>query len=134
MKIRCVILRRNRTQHVKKVDQRRGFFRFNRGIYLLRKEDINLTYKLSSLPHVNPTPELLFFEGDPIPVSHVHDEGRAGKFLDSIVISNALEEIGQPRGIFFEVIGDYLRNPFKIIFLVFAVVIGIGLIQSLFRG
>lgn len=150
MRIRCVILRRNRTLRVSHYKQERGFFRFNKGIYLLRKEDVNLNYSLDKKLKYVPKPELYFIEGHPIPIGKKEDtadfieitdtEGKiiripritkASAFLDKLVISNALREVGKPRGLMWEVVADYVKNPFNVFMLVIAFIVFVSFIVNL---
>lgn len=150
MQIRCIILRRNRTLRVSKYKQERGFFRFNKGIYLLRKEDVNLNYNLDKKLKYAPKPELYFIEGHPIPIGITEDlenfieikdgEGnvikipritKASAFLDKLVISNALREVGKPRGLMWEVVADYVKNPFNVFMLVISFIVFVSFIVNL---
>lgn len=141
MRIRCVILRRNRNLKTSDYPQERGFFRFNKGIYLLRKEDVNLRVEIDKKRPYKSKPELYFIEGHPIPlgvseeITYKEVVGKDGKtvkipnptkasaFLDNLVISNALKETGKPRGLFWEVVGDYMKKPFNLLILVFAFIV-----------
>lgn len=149
MRIRCVILRRNRTLKIVQHKHERGFFRYNKGIYLLRKEDVNLKYGLDSKVKYAPKPELYFIEGHPIPLGLEDTEDfievkgpegqnvkipkitKASAFLDKLVISNALKEVGKPRGLMWEVVADYVKNPFNVFMLVIAFIVFISFIVNL---
>ena len=151
MRIRCIILRRNRTLRISHYKQERGFFRFNKGIYLLRKEDVNLYHNEDKKIKYIPKPELYFIEGHPIPIGikdvetgeviEIEDsEGnkikipritKASAFLDKLVISNALREVGKPRGLMWEVMADYVKNPFNVFMLVIAFIVFVSFIVNL---
>jgi hypothetical protein len=130
--------------------QDRGFFRFNKGIYLLRKEDVNLKFTVEGKKPYTPTPELYFIEGHPIPLGKTDDSEefidvpgpdgkttkvknitKASAFLDKLVISNALMEVGKPRGLIWEVVADYVKKPFNVFILVIAFIVLVSFLVNL---
>lgn len=138
MKIKCYILRKDRTATVKQVDPNKGTFRFNEGLYLLNKKAVNLVDREA-------TPELIFIEGNPNPVfnenkKEVTDNTKKTKkdttpeptLLDHQVMKNALKVTGAPRGLGLDIIADYMKDPTKILMLVFAIIIFVAFIGGYF--
>lgn len=62
------MIRRNRTARILKVSSNHDFFEWNLGVYMLDPESVNLTSKDDV--SANPTPELVFREGDPVPLGY----------------------------------------------------------------
>jgi hypothetical protein len=140
MKIRCIILRRNRTIIIKLIDATKSFFRYNNGIYLTPKNFVNLISNIDNTPSVSQIPELLYFEDDPVPLKIIlaedeedakqELEARSGKFLDKVVVGNALKELAKPQGLGFQVLLEYIRSPSKLIPVLFILIIVFTLIYE----
>lgn len=126
-KIRCIILCKNRGVKTVNVNAKANYFRFQRGIYNVDREAVNLTVLVSG---PNPVAELIYFEGDPRPFQ---SETNPVKLLDTQLIENALKQSSAPRGIALEIIRDYLKDPVKLIPLMFAAIIFIAFIRGLFQ-
>lgn len=86
------------------------------------KADVNLNDKA--------IPELIYYENDPLPLTiHEKREERSKEFLNQIVISKAMEELGQPSSMFLEIIAGYIKSPSKMFMLVFLIIIILSLIN-----
>ncbi|MBA7493350.1 hypothetical protein ES702_03908 [subsurface metagenome] len=145
MKIRCIILRRNRTIILKPIDGNNSFFRFSKGIYLTPKNFVNLVSQIDKTPSVRQHPELIYFEDDPVPLKIILNKDkkesqkeldkRSGKFLDKVVIGNALKELAKPQGIGFQILMEYIKSPQKMIPMLFMIIIVCSLIYHfIFSG
>lgn len=140
MKIRCIILRRNRTIIRKYIDANKSFFRYNKGIYLTPKNFVNLISQVDKTPSISQHSELLYFEDDPVPLKIIvaknekeakkELQARSGKFLDKVVIGNALKELAKPQGIGFQVLLEYVKSPSKIIPILFFGIIAFTVIYQ----
>jgi len=144
MKIRCIILRRNRTIIVKTINGEKSFFRYNKGIYLTPKNFVNLISQVNTIPSIRQHPELIYFEDDPVPLKTIIGddetkikeklEARSGKFLDKVVVSNALKELAKPEGIGFQILLEYVKSPSKLLPMLFILIIIMALISQLLSG
>ena len=114
------MLRKNRTVETRKVDPLESYFKVRGNLYTVPKEAVNLIC-YADKPN-NPHAELIYIEGDPIPVSTAASID-SNKILDAIVIKNALENAAQPRGFGMEILLDYLKSPGKIMVLAFVGII-----------
>lgn len=115
-KIKAIILCKNRTVKERKVNSLEPFFKVRGNLYTVPKEAVNLIC-YADKPN-NPHAELIYIEGDPIPVS-TSSSLKSSEVLDAIVIKNALESAAQPRGFGMEILLDYLKSPGKIMVLAF---------------
>jgi hypothetical protein len=130
MNINCRIFCKDRTIETVKVNARHQEFTFNKGLYVIPKEAVNL-FKLEGKPRYEP--ELVFIEGEPLPVNAEKTSTASSDFLTRIVIRNALKQSSRMKSEMFGLIADYMRNPGKIILLVFALTI-VGALISAFMG
>lgn len=121
-KIRCVILRKDRTKDTLKVSSDSESFKYKKGIYNVDIEAVN---------NANPAmvPELVFFEDVPSPIG---SKSSPVKLLDKQIIMDFIKTASHPRGMALEIIADYLRNPAKLILLAFAAAILIAVLQGVF--
>lgn len=130
-KIKCVILRTNRTIKILVKNIKTGEFRYNKGLYLMPKQYVSL---ISDQGVIKEIPELIYYENDPLPINIINRKKMSGSFLDDIVIEKVLSTTAKPSSLFFQVIAEYLRNPFKIVMLAFALLIAIVLLNSILTG
>ena len=119
---------KNRTIKQLEVNTEREFFTFNRGLYTIPKEAVNFHYDPK---HPGDTwPELYYIENNPTPVNATNTD-TAG-FLNSVVLKNALQQVSAQPSEFMSVIYDYARNPSKLIFAAFALIILLSFLSGLF--
>lgn len=130
-KIKCTILRTNRTIKILVKNIKTGEFRYNKGLYLMPKQYVSL---ISDQGVIKEIPELIYYENDPLPINIINRKKMSGSFLDDIVIAKVLTTTAKPSSLMFQVIAEYLRNPFKIVMLAFAILIAIVLINSVLSG
>jgi len=120
-KIRCIILRKDRTKAVIKVSSDKEFFRYKQGIYNVDREAVN-----NSNPSM--TPELVFVEGVPRPIG---SKSSGVKCLDKQLIENFVKTASHPRSLGLEIIADYMRNPSKLILLAVGLAVLIAVLQGM---
>lgn len=118
---------KNRTIKKLEVDSTKDSFKYNKGLYIIRKEAVNfyLDPKKESLVY----PELIYMEDRPSPVNAITED--SSHFLNAVVLKNALEQTSDQKSEFGAIIGEYARNPGKIMMLVFAVIILIAFLGGL---
>ncbi|MEX2738069.1 MAG: hypothetical protein Q6356_003255 [Candidatus Wukongarchaeota archaeon] len=122
MKIHVFILRKDRCIDEIEVSPDDQFFKYNKGLYSLESDAVNLTTKNDV---VSSFPELYYFEGDPFPIkATVKAKENETNFLEEIVLENALEQLAGVPSETMQLIFDYIRDPKKILFLVFILIIG----------
>ena len=128
MKIRCLILRKDKQIIEKKVNPNTSRFKYQGGLYTLNKEAVNIT----EYPErgVNPTPELIYVEGNPLPVNV---SGNVMTFLDHLVVQNALQQVSNPRSKIFSLVADYVKNPVKLIPLVIVFIILVAFLMGMIK-
>jgi len=114
-KINVILLRKNKTVERRKVSPNQPFMKVRGNLYTVPKEAVNLiVYDMWIEPPNNPHAELIYVEGDPVPVSNLSTM-KADTFLEKVVIENALKGAGHPKGFILEILGDYLKAPGKIL-------------------
>lgn len=128
MKIRCIILRKDRSIEIVKANPSASHFRWKDGIYTIDKDAVNLTKKDGN---ANPTPELIYIEGNPQPIS-IDGTESTQEFLEHTVIENILRATAEPTGFILDIIGDYLKDPSKLLMLVIVLIIAIAGIGGMF--
>lgn len=119
---------RDRGVKVLKVDSAKKEFTFRKGLYLISNEAVSLAENKKGLTHV---PELVYTEGNPLALSESLNEDEYRKALDSIVFENFLSQTGAFSWAGFDIIGDYIRNPYKIFILVIALIVLLAGLQGL---
>jgi len=126
-KIEIIMLRKNKTVERRRIKPDQPFLKIRGNLYTIPKEAVNLIVFEGEAN--NPHSELIYVEGDPIPVCTITDV-KADAFLEKLVIDNALKSAGEPKGFFLEILGEYLKAPGKILgltivgIIVFAVIGG----------
>ena len=131
MSFKALILLKNREAIPHRANAKKGHFRFGDGIYVISETEIqNVKMKGKILGA-----EVIYFEGNPNAVKY-KKQGTAdtsGKYLDEIVILNALKQTGSaPRfdfGNMFSFLAP-LKNPVNLMYYFFFAVIVYGLIAQ----
>jgi len=108
------MLLKNRTVEKRMISSTEPFFKVRGNLYTIPKEAVNLI--VISGKGNNPHAELIYVEGNPIPVSKATSIN-ADDLLDKLVIENALRNTGQTPSFAWSIIGDYLKSPGKILML-----------------
>ena len=127
-KIKIIILRKNRNADFTSISPDAPFFKRRGHLYTIPKEAIcmaHFEYKTN-----NPRAELIYVEGDPIPIS-LEDTLVPVNVLSNLVIRNALKATGKPKTAILELVMDYAKNPGKIFLLVIALIVFIAFLSSL---
>jgi len=129
MKIHALIIRKDRSIHEEMVNAGASKFTFNRGLYTIPREAVNLV-KWNGKEDVYP--ELIYMEGDPLPVNVV--EGSAQQFLEHTVLENALKQTAEPKGWILDLFLDYMKNPPKLFLLMIIIIIAASVIGGFLLG
>ena len=127
MKIKCLIIGKDRYITEVNVDSRKANFSYNEGLYIIPSGAVNLAEFADGKKE--PYPELVYHENDPMPVN-VKNAGSMAEFLDKEVVANAIKQISEPKSEFFTIISDYVRNPNKLFLAVFALIILLAFLGS----
>jgi hypothetical protein len=135
MKIRAYILTKGREVLVEEIDDYRDYFSLGSHLYYLDRKAVALTSKYGKL---NPTPEVIYFEGVPIPVGCSESKS----LLDDVVADNFLRQFGEGLGVFGFFKNLYLKlkssDPLKfftwVIILIIIVYLAYSLLGSLLTG
>lgn len=87
---------------------------------------------------------MLYFEDDPVPLkiiiaknekeAQTKLQARSGKFLDKVIIGNALKELAKPQGIGFQLLMEYVKSPSKIIPILFFGIIAFTVIYQFIQS
>lgn len=129
MRIQCYILKRDRTISVIGVSREKDHFRYNRGLYEIKPEAVNISTVAGV---VSSQPELFYVEGCPIPLtSEASDDADSQTFLDEVVLQNAIKGLAGEPGMGLTLLLEYVRDPKKMILMVFAFIILIAFLQGI---
>jgi hypothetical protein len=115
MIIYCRIICKDRSITTVKVDARKANFTYNKGLYTIPKESVNLTDFADG--KTEPYPELVFIEGGALPVNAISADVQG--FLEQTVLANALKQVARSQSDWMAMIMDYLRHPSKLLILMF---------------
>ncbi len=124
MIISCRMIGKDRSITTVKVDARRANFTYNKGLYTIPKESVNLTEYTDA--KTESYPELVFIEGVALPVNIT--SGNVQGFLEQTVMANALKQVSRSQSNWGALIMDYLRHPSKLLILAFVGIIIAALI------
>lgn len=130
MNIKCLIIGKDRHVNRVNVDARKSEFTFNSGLYTVPKEAVNLTEFADGKTECYP--ELVYIEGEALPVNQ--KDGSIATFLEATVIENALKQTSRSKSDFMSVVYDYMRNPPKLVMLLFVGIIALAVVGSLLQG
>ena len=128
-KINCIIITKAKGIVIKKVSDSKDFFVWRKGIYNLDRTSVGLTKRPGF--GLNPSPELIFIEGEPMPINSEVDPTL---LLERIVIDNALKQVSDVRFPFLNWIMDILEfikeNPFTMIWFIIIFVVLYAVVVS----
>lgn len=119
MIISCRIIGKDRSITTVKVDARKNNFTYNKGLYTLPKESVNLTDFADG--KTESYPELVFIEGVALPVNAISADVQG--FLEQTVLANALKQVARSQSDWMAMIMDYMRHPSKLLILAFVGII-----------
>jgi hypothetical protein len=126
------MLRKDKTVSYKHLSADEVYFKDRGNLYMIPKEAVN-SIAFADKPN-NPHAELIYVEGNPIPVFETSDTKMSGEtFLEELVIENVLKSTGQPEGFFFEVLKDYLKSPGKLLMLTVVGIIVLAVLSQMFK-
>lgn len=136
-RIHCYIINRNHDVRRKKVNPNKESFKERDSIYMIPSDCVTLS---STEKGLNPQAELFYVEDNPLPINfkpkkYKDDEGKEIEYtpdqmlMDKTWIEKVFKDAGKPSGFAFDVISDYLRDPRKLMMLVFVLII-VGAIMT----
>lgn len=122
MDFTVLMLRKDRTVERLSVSPDKRFFRFKRGTYNIDKEAVNLraSATMKAKPTIEEVAELVFIEGNP---NAIGSKSTPSKVLGEKVVESALVQAGEPKGIWGELLVEYMRHPANFIIIAFAILI-----------
>ena len=127
MSFNALMLLKNRQAVIHKADARKTSFKFGGGSYIITETDIQNVEQKGKILGA----EAIYFEGNPCAVGYKEFKDKSGKFLNEIVILNALKQTASGPavdwGSSFAFLAP-LKNPVNLIYLLFAAVIVYGLL------
>ena len=131
MSFKALILLKNREAVIHNANANKSHFRFGDGIYVISEANIQNVKVGGKIRGA----EAIYFEGNPNAVGYLTMSDTSGKYLDEIVILNALKQTGSaPRFDF----GNWLsmlaplKNPTNLMYGFFFAVIIYGLLAQAF--
>lgn len=130
MMITCWIIGKDRYITKINVDPKKANFTHNNGLYTIPKEAVNLAEFPEGKTEIYP--ELFYVESVALPVNV--QTGDVSGFLTETVVSNALKQVAHPRSNFMNVVYDYMRNPPKLMMLMFVGIIGLAILGAILSG
>lgn len=131
MSFKAVILLKNREAIIHNANAKKSHFRFGDGIYVISEANIQNVKVGGKIRGA----EAIYFEGNPNAVGYNSMSDTSGKYLDEIVILNALKQTGSaPRfdfGSWLSMLAP-LKNPTNLMYGFFFAVIIYGLLAQAF--
>ncbi len=129
MSFKALILLKNREAVIHKANAKKAHFRFGDGIYVISEANIQNVKVGGKIRGA----EAIYFEGNPNAVGYKSMSDTSGKYLDEIVILNALKQTGSaPRfdfGSWLSMLAP-LKNPTNLMYGFFFAVIIYGLLAQ----
>ena len=130
--IRCIVLTKGRAIKTFNVSDRKDYLVYKKGAYSLSKGMVNLTAHIDS--ELNPTPELIFVERNPLPLTIKPEASdNAKQLLSATIVENALKSVTPGKGLLGDILRDYASNPMKVLILLFALII-VGAVAGSLMG
>jgi hypothetical protein len=134
MKIKAYILTKGREVLIEEIDDYKDYFSLGNHLYYLDRKAVALTSKDGKL---NPTPEVIYFEGVPVPVGSSENKS----LLDDVVADNFLRQfsegpsiMGWFKKVFMEKIVPTFKSPQSIIMWIVMLIVVYYLITGLIGG
>jgi len=129
MKIRTIILLKNREVEIKYVNPKHTHFKFREGLYILSEKGINNYTKDEILSGS----EIIVFEGNPNPLTDEGLKDNSKDYLNEVTKINVMKQTSLgPKfsiGSLFEGFG-WLKNPINWFWLFVVAMVGYGLITG----
>jgi len=129
MSFTAIILKKNREAVRFKASAKRSHFKFQGGVYIITETDIQNRVFNAKIRGA----EAIYFEGNPNAVGYKKFADSSSKYLDEIVIVNALQQTGSgPRFNFGDMFGFLapLKNPINLMYALFIGVIIYGILAQ----
>lgn len=137
MSLRVVILTRTKEAIFKNISLQSDNFKYKDGLYVISPKAIaNHVFK----GKVEGS-EIIFFEGNPNPITSKGIVDGSNDFMDDEVLVNALKQTSHSPGVdlgqikqIFSAIAGFFTSPVNFIYVLFYALIAYALITSLIRG
>lgn len=139
-KIRVIFLQTNRRALIKQADPKKPFTKFQEGHYIMASEAV-ANYEVDKVVQGS---EIIFFQGNPSPVSYssIDDktgdvEDKSGDYMNTYVMENALKQTSlSPKVDLGNLIGylSWFKSPMNLVYLLMGVSIVYGLVVQLLEG
>ena len=137
MSIRVIILTKSKQAIIKDVNAKSGHYKRNDGLYVLATEAI-ANYSLKGDVKGS---EIYFFEGNPNPLSNEGITDNSDTFMNDFILVNALEQTSHSPSLdvnriseILSSIGNRMKDPSFIMYLLFYSAILYGIISALMEG
>ena len=137
MSIRVIILTKSKSAIIKEINPNSGHYKLNDGLYVLATEAI-ANYSLEG--EVGGS-EIYFFEGNPNPLSNKGFTDNSDTFMNDFILVNALEQTSHSPTLdasrvseILSAIGNRMKDPSFIMYLLFYGAILYGIISALMEG
>jgi len=131
MSFKALVLLKNREAVIHKANAKKSHFRYGDGIYVISEANIQNVKVEGKILGA----EAIYFEGNPNAVGYRTISDTSGKYLDEIVILNALKQTGSaPRfdfGNWLSILAP-LKDPTNLMYGFFFAVIIYGLLAQAF--
>ena len=129
MSFKAIILLKNREAVRINAKSKRNHFKFQGGVYVITEEDIQNVKIDGKIKGA----EAIYFEGNPNAVGYKKFADSSSKYLNEIVIVNALQQTGSgPRFNFGSMFGFLapLKDPVNLMYILFVGVIVYGILAQ----
>lgn len=129
MSFRAIILLKNREAVYHRANATKKHFKFGGGIYVISEKDIQNVLKDGKILGA----EAIYFEGNPNAVGYAKVADTSGKYLDEIMIMNALKQTASgPRFDFGNWLAPLapLKDPVNLMYILFVGIIAYGILAQ----
>jgi len=137
MSVRAIILTRAKRAIIKNINIKTDSFSFKDGLYVVTADAI-ANYTENGRVRGS---EIVYFEGNPNPITDKGVDDSSSDFMDNLVLVNALKQTSQGPRVDLSGLGDvlanvtsYLSSPSNFIWLIFYGIIAYALITSFISG
>lgn len=123
------MLLKNREAVIVRANATKAHFKFGGGIYVISEKDIQNVKREGRIHGA----EAIYFEGNPNAIGYEKIADTSGKYLDEIVLMNALKQTASgPRFDFANWLGYLapLKDPVNLMYILFVGIIAYGLLAQ----
>jgi hypothetical protein len=107
-KIRCYMITKAKKVKIINIRESRPYLIYGEGVYKLDGKKVNLSYKEGK---INPTPELLYFENDPLPYDSTGEVAEEEKLVRDTFLKNFFESTAESgkKGSFIGIFSEHAK-------------------------